>query len=161
MPSLRSVLLGFAAMSSASLAKEKLQVVWSSGHFSTIAGPNGGNEFGHDSGFAVTNDKGQSYFDSAYPADHAPCYNTGDGREFKVMSSCWKAPRSFKCKSNFGGNPESCEVFDSVGNSLAKGKGNTDTKFIGIALTQSSSCGVNFELEADEHCDDKAEWRIV
>lgn len=163
MPSLRNTVLGLAAiplLSTGAVAKQSLQVVWSSGHFSTISGPSG-NEVGHDSGFAITDDKGHNLYSSGFPSDHAPCYNTGNGRTFTMSSSCFKAPRKFKCKADFGGNPKTCEVQDSKSNVLASGKGNVKDKFIGIAISQSGSCGVKFDLEDDEHCDDKATFKVV
>lgn len=153
MPSLRNTLISLAAVSfSTNAYAAHLKVAWSNGGFSTISGPGAGNENGHYSGFAVINDAGEAVYDSDYPDDHAPCYSTGDGREFNLEGGCWKNPRKFKCKSNLAGNPQSCEVLDKDGNSLAKGEGKTDTTFIGIAIGQDSTCVVEFDTDEDEDC---------
>ena len=163
MPSLRNALLGLIAvplLSTGAMAKQKLQVVWSSGHFSTISGPAGGNTNGHDSGFAITDDKGHSLYSSGYPSDHAPCYNVDNGRTFTMSSSCFKNPRKFHCKSDFGGNPKICEVQDKDSKVVASGSGNVKDKFIGIAISQSGSCGLTFELDDGETCDEKSTFKV-
>lgn len=135
-----------------------MQVIWSSGHFSTISGPTG-NEHGHSNGFAVTDGDGVELYSESYPGDYSPCM-TGDGRSFTLTSTCWSRERKFKCVCNLGGNPESCEVRDSGDNVLSSAEGNTETNFIGIAIAQEGACGTSFLLEADEHCDDQAEWTV-
>ncbi|KAJ6095336.1 hypothetical protein N7486_006082 [Penicillium sp. IBT 16267x] len=146
MPSLRNTLLCLMA-SSATVYAEHLKVVWSSGDFSTISGASGGNENGQYSGFAIINDAGEAIYDQAFPDNHSPCYNTGDGREFTIEGDCWSTPRKFKCKSDFGGHPDTCEVKD--GNSLGTGKGETDTTFIGIGIGEDASCVVEFDSDSD------------
>ncbi|KAJ5437266.1 hypothetical protein N7445_005810 [Penicillium cf. griseofulvum] len=116
--------------------------------FSTISGPTG-NGHGHDSGFSILNEAGDAIYEQAYPDDHSPCYNTGDGREFTIEGDCWATSRKFKCKSNFAGIPESCEVKDGNGNSLGSGEGATDIKSIGIAIITSGSCAVEFDSDSD------------
>ncbi|KAJ5128918.1 hypothetical protein N7448_002627 [Penicillium atrosanguineum] len=148
MPSLRTTLVLLMA-SSATVYAEHLKVVWSSGDFSTISGPAGGNTNGHYSGFAIINDAGEAIYDQGFPDDHAPCYNTGDGREFTIEGDCWSTPRKFKCKADFGGHPDTCEVKDGDGNSLGTGEGQEDTTFIGIAIGQDASCVVEFESDSD------------
>ncbi|KAF5026441.1 hypothetical protein F66182_1474 [Fusarium sp. NRRL 66182] len=49
--------------------------------------------------------------------------------------------------SDFGGNPESCEVRDDAGNALGSGQGQTDTTFIGVAIGQDATCVVEFEID--------------
>ncbi|KAJ6079699.1 hypothetical protein N7467_009452 [Penicillium canescens] len=146
--SLRTALLCLMA-ASGSVYAEHLKVVWSSGSFSTISGPAGGNTNGHYSGFAIINDAGEAIYDQGFPDDHAPCYNTDDGREFTIEGDCWSTPRKFKCMADFGGHPETCEVKDGNGNSLGTGNGQTDTTFIGISIGQDSSCVVEFDSDSD------------
>ncbi|KAF4986286.1 hypothetical protein FDECE_16029 [Fusarium decemcellulare] len=150
----------FTSVSAQNQQSQSLQVVWSSGAFETISGPGGGNEIGHDSGFAITDADGVELYSAAYPGDHAPCYNTGDGRTFTLTSTCWSRERKFKCKAKFDGNPDTCSVLDSSDNTLAEGTGDSHITFIGIAISSEGSCGVSFLLEPDEHCDDKAEWTV-
>lgn len=148
------------AAASVATANQFLQVVWSTGHFSTIAPPSGGNMYGHDSGFAITDAQGNELWSAAFPGDHDPCYNTGGGRTFTLDSTCWRRPRQFRCEATAGGNPKNCEVYDIAGNSIVSAEGNTETHFIGIALAQDGSCGFTFILEAGELCDDKATWTV-
>ncbi|OQD68856.1 hypothetical protein PENDEC_c030G02230 [Penicillium decumbens] len=148
MTPLRTALL-FLAASSATVFAEHLRVVWSAGDFSTISGPAGGNTNGHYSGFAIINDKNEAIYNQGTPDDHAPCYNTGDGREFTIEGSCWKSPRIFKCKADFAGHPDTCEVKDADGNSLGSANGVTDTQDIGIPIGQDSSCVVEFDSDSD------------
>lgn len=148
MVSLRTTLLCLMA-TSATVYGEHLKVVWSSGDFSTISGPAGGNTNGHYKGFAIINDAGTAIYNQGTPDDHSPCYNTGDGREFTIEGSCWSSPRKFKCKSDFGGHPSTCEVKDGDGNSLGTGKGQEDTTFIGISIGQDASCAVEFDSDSD------------
>ncbi|KAF5636771.1 uncharacterized protein FTJAE_5967 [Fusarium tjaetaba] len=153
MPSLRNTLFGLlAATLSSTVAAEHLRVVWSQGDFSTISGPSGGSQSGHSSGFTILKDDGTAIYSKAYPADHSPCYNTGDGREFTFGGDCWTKERKFRCKSSFAGDPETCEVKDQDGNSLGTGEGKTDTTFIGIAIAQDSACVVEFNTDDDEDC---------
>jgi hypothetical protein len=147
MAPLRTAFLLLAA-SSATVFAEHLRAVWSAGDFSTVSGPQGGNTNGHSSGFAIFNDNNEHIYNMAYPDDHAPCY-TGDGREMTIEGNCWKTPRVFKCKSDFGGHPETCEVKDGDGNSLGTGEGQTNTEFIGIAISQDGGCVVEFESDSD------------
>ncbi|KAJ5469114.1 hypothetical protein N7475_006866 [Penicillium sp. IBT 31633x] len=148
MPSLRTALLCLMATSSTVLG-ERLKAVWSSGEFSTISGPAGGSNSVHSSGFVIFNEAGEAIYDQAYPDDHAPCYNTGDGREFTIEGDCWDTPRKFHCMADFAGHPESCEVKDSDGNSLGTGEGMEDTTFIGISIGTDASCVIEFD--ADSH----------
>ncbi|KAJ4055723.1 hypothetical protein NW756_003135 [Fusarium oxysporum] len=153
MPSPRNILFGLLAASlSSTIVAEHLRVVWSQGDFSTISGPSGGSQSGHSSGFTILKDDGTAIYSKAYPADHSPCYNTGDGREFTFGGDCWTKERKFRCKSSFAGDPESCEVKDQDGNSLGTGEGKTDTTFIGIAIAQDSACVVEFNTDDDEDC---------
>ncbi|CAI7628840.1 unnamed protein product [Penicillium bialowiezense] len=135
MAPLRNALLALMA-TSATVYAEHLKVVWSSGDFSSISGPSGGNTNGHYSGFAIINDAGDAIYDQGFPDDHSPCYNTGDGREFTIEGDCWSTPRKFKCKADFGGHPDTCD-------------GQTDTTFIGIAIGQDASCVVEFDSDSD------------
>ena len=148
MAPLRNTLL-FLMASSATVYAEHLKAVWSSGSFSTVSGPSG-NENGGYSGFAILNDAGEAVYDQPYPDDHAPCYNTGGGREFTIEGDCWSTARKFKCLSDFGGSPQNCEVKDADGNSLGTGDGKTDTTFIGIAIGQDASCVVEFDSDGSD-----------
>lgn len=159
MMTLRSVFLGLAAASAAT-AIQSLQVVWSSGHFTTIAPPGGAGMVGHNSGFVITDDQGVELWSAEYPGDHAPCYSTDGGRTFTLSSTCWSKPRQFHCLADGGGNPDNCEILDSGGNSIGYAEGHTETHFIGIALGQDSSCGVPLLLDSDETCDEQAEWTV-
>jgi hypothetical protein len=154
MPSPRNILFSLLAASLSSTAvAEHLRAVWSQGDFSTISGPGTSNEHGHTSGFTILKDDGTAIYSQAYPDNHAPCYSTGDGREFTLGNDpCWGSVRKFKCKAKFSGDPESCEVKDKDGNSLGTGEGKTDTTFIGIAIAQDSACVVEFNTEDGEDC---------
>lgn len=145
--SLRTTLLCLMAASGTVYA-EHLKAVWSSGSFSSASGPSGGSQNGHYSGFALINDNGEAIYTQDYPDDHAPCYNTGGGREFTIEGDCWGTPRKFKCLSDFGGAPQDCEVKDGDGNSLGTGEGQTDTTFIGIAIGQDSTCVIEFDSDS-------------
>ncbi|KAF4333298.1 hypothetical protein FBEOM_12884 [Fusarium beomiforme] len=147
MLSLRSI-MSLAALTSPTFA-EHLRVVWSKGDFATISGPNGGNQNGHFSNFAIIDRNGDAIFTEAYPGGYAVC-QIDDGHEFAIEGMCWSAPRKFHCVSNFAGNPESCEVKDSNGNSLGKAGGNTNWDFIGIAIASSSGCVV--EIDTEDAC---------
>ncbi|KAF5013360.1 hypothetical protein FDECE_607 [Fusarium decemcellulare] len=127
---------------------EHLRVVWPQGDFEAISGPSG-NEIGHYSGFTIVNDDGNSIYTQDYLDDHSPCY-TGDGREFTIEGGCWKQARKFKCICNIAGDPETCEIKDKDSNSFGTGYGQTYTTFIGIAISQESSCAVEFNTEDDE-----------
>ncbi|KAL4938331.1 hypothetical protein BDV06DRAFT_226099 [Aspergillus oleicola] len=98
------------AATTATVSAERLKVVWSSGGFSTISGPAGGNTNKHYSGFAILNEDGDTVYDQPYPDNHAPCYNTGDGRTLTIEGDYWDTPRKFQCLADFAGDPESCEV---------------------------------------------------
>ncbi|KAF4457677.1 hypothetical protein F53441_437 [Fusarium austroafricanum] len=154
MPSPRNVLFSILAASlSSTVAAEHLRAVWSQGDFSTISGPSGGSQSGHSSGFTILKDDGTAIYSQAYPDDHSPCYNTGDGREFTLgKDPCWKSERRFRCKSKFSGDPQSCEVKDKDGKSLGSGEGKTDTTFIGIAIAQDAACVVEFNTDDGEDC---------
>lgn len=148
MPSLRSTLLGLVA-TSATVYAEHLKVVFSSGSFSSISGPAGGNTNGHYNGFAIINDAGEAIYNDGTPYDHVPCYNTDGGRTFTIEGDCWDTPRTFHCLADFGGSPESCEVKDGDGNSLGTGEGQSDTTFIGIAIGVDASCVIEFDSDGD------------
>ncbi|KAF5536674.1 hypothetical protein FNAPI_11666 [Fusarium napiforme] len=96
---------------------EHLRIVWSKGDFSTISGPNGGNQNSHWSNFALIDKNGDAIFTEAYPGGYVAC-QIDVGREFAIEGICWSAPRKFLCISNIAGNPQSCEVKDNDGNSL-------------------------------------------
>lgn len=132
---------------SAPIYAEHLKVIFSSGDFSTISGPAGGNTNGHYSGFAIVNDNGDAIYDNGFPDDHSPCYNTDGGRTFTIEGDCWSSPRTFHCEADFGGHPDNCEVKDGDGNSLGTGKGQTDTTFIGISIGQDASCVIEFDSD--------------
>ncbi|BCS20294.1 uncharacterized protein APUU_20726S [Aspergillus puulaauensis] len=149
MAAIRNTVLFLLAATTATVSAEHLKVVFSAGDFSTISGPAGGNTNGHYAGFAIINDNGDAIYNDGTPDDHSPCYNTGDGREFTIEGDCWSSPRTFKCKADFAGHPDTCEVKDADGNSLGTGKGETDTTFIGISIGQDSSCVVEFESDSD------------
>ncbi|KAL4962419.1 uncharacterized protein BDV14DRAFT_210579 [Aspergillus stella-maris] len=146
---LRTTLLTLLAATTPLVLAEHLKVVFSSGSFSTISGPAGGNTNGHYSGFAIVNDNGDAIYDNGFPDDHSPCYNTGDGRTFTIEGDCWSTPRTFHCLADFGGNPESCEVRDGDGNVLGSGDGQSDTTFIGISIGTDASCVVEFDSDSD------------
>ncbi|KAF5579441.1 hypothetical protein FPCIR_11099 [Fusarium pseudocircinatum] len=145
---LRTTLLSLAALTSPALA-EHLRIVWSKGDFSTISGPNGGNQNGHWSNFAIIDKNGDAIFTDAYPGGYAAC-QIDDGREFAIEGLCWSAPRKFLCVSNIAGNPQSCEVKDNNGNSLGKAEGNTNWDFIGIAIGSTGGCVV--EIDTEDSC---------
>lgn len=147
MAPLRNTLIYLMAATSATVYAEHLRVVWSSGTFSSISGPKGGNQNGGYSGFAIINDAGDAIYTQDYPDDHAPCY-TG-GREFTIEGDCWSTPRKFQCTSDFGGQPQSCEVKDGDGNSLGSADGQKDTTFIGIAIGTDASCVIEFNSDSD------------
>ncbi|GKT52176.1 uncharacterized protein ColSpa_12357 [Colletotrichum spaethianum] len=144
--SLCTLFLGLLSISATAYA-EHLRVVWSSGSFSTISGPAGGSQSGGYSGFAIINDADEAIYDQAYPDDHSPCYNTGDGRTFTIEGDCWDTPRVFHCKSDFGGSPKNCDVSTSDGNQLGSGTQQKDTNFIGIAIGIDASCVVEFDSD--------------
>jgi hypothetical protein len=146
MAPLRNTLFCLMAAASA-VSAEHLRVVWSSGSFSTISGPSGGNQNGGYSGFAIINDAGDAVYDQAYPDDHAPCY--GRGREFTIEGDCWDTPRKFQCTSSFDGAPESCAVKDGDGNTLGSADAQKDTTFIGIAIGTDASCVIEFDSDGD------------
>ncbi|KAL4919455.1 hypothetical protein BDW62DRAFT_199770 [Aspergillus aurantiobrunneus] len=147
MASLVSIFL-FLLAATAPAHAEHLKVVWSQGTFAAMTGPHGeGGGSGSHKGFAIINDAGEAIYDQAYPDDHSPCYNTGDGRTFTIEGDCWATARQFHCKSDFAGFPESCEVRDADGNSLGSGEGQTNTDFIGIAIGQDGSCVVEFDSD--------------
>ncbi|KAJ5458018.1 hypothetical protein N7475_009406 [Penicillium sp. IBT 31633x] len=104
---------------------------------------------GHGKGFGIFNEAGELIYDQNHPDDHSPCFNTGDGREFTIEGDCWATPRKFKCKSSFAGTPETCEVKDGDGNSLGTGEGGTDVNSIGIAVTTTGSCAIEFDSDSD------------
>ncbi|KAL2815045.1 ankyrin repeat-containing domain protein [Aspergillus cavernicola] len=106
------------------VSAETLRAIWSSGSFSTISGPGGGNGHGYDSGFAILNENGDAVYDK------------GELRLEKRL--CWDTPRKFHC-----------EVWDGDGNSLGKSEGKTETNFIGIAIGQDSTCVVEFEADGE------------
>ncbi|KAL4928047.1 uncharacterized protein BDV17DRAFT_298778 [Aspergillus undulatus] len=140
--------LVFLLAASAPATAEHLKVVWSQGSFSTITGTNGeGGGAGSFKGFGIFNEAGTVIYDQAYPDDHSPCYNTGDGRTFTIEGDCWASPRQFYCMSDFAGFPETCKVLDASGNVLAEGSGQTNTEFIGIAIGQDGSCVLEFDSE--------------
>lgn len=147
MPStLRNILIGLSALTATTYA-EHLRVVWSSGSFGAIGGPSGGGTNGGYTGFAILNDAGEAVYDQAYPDDHSPCYNTGDGRTFTIEGDCWDHARVFHCKSDFGGAPETCEVKGHDGTVLGSGTQQKDTNFIGIAIGIDATCVVEFESD--------------
>ncbi|KAL4862793.1 hypothetical protein BDV12DRAFT_178353 [Aspergillus spectabilis] len=127
---------------------EHLKVVISQGTFSTITGPNGeGGGSGQYKGFAIFNEAGEAIYDQAYPDDHSPCYNTGDGRTFTIEGDCWATARQFHCESDFAGFPQNCDVRDADGNVLVSAQGQTNTDFIGIAIGQDGSCVMEFDSD--------------
>ncbi|KAL5339933.1 hypothetical protein BJX70DRAFT_397175 [Aspergillus crustosus] len=133
---------------SAPIHAERLKVVWSQGSFSTITGPNGEcGGSGVYNGFGIFNSDRVIIYDQAYPDDHSPCYNTGDGRTFTIEGDCWGSARQFHCLADFGGFPQDCSVLDASGNVLASGSGRTDTDFIGIAIGQDGTCVLEFDSE--------------
>lgn len=134
---------------------QAINVVWSQSDFSTIAGPNGGNEYGHSSGFALLDEDGKTIWTSDYPDDHSPCYNTDGGRTFTLSADCMGSYQ-FHCEADFGGDPKHCAVLDTSGREINSADGDTDTNFIGIALSTDSQCGTNFILEPNKHCDPDA-----
>ncbi len=52
-------------MAASTVYAEHLRVVFSAGSFSSISGPNGGNQNGGYSGFAILNDAGDAVYDQA------------------------------------------------------------------------------------------------
>jgi len=148
MPSLRSILLPLLAASAITSA-ERLRVVFSSGSFSTISGPGGDSESNFHEGFAILNEKDEAIYNDGTPDQHSPCKNVDDGREFTIEGDCWDSPRTFKCKSEFDGSPDKCEVKDGDGKSLGTGEGKSHTTFIGIAIALDASCVVEFDSDGD------------
>ncbi|GJC86394.1 hypothetical protein ColLi_09232 [Colletotrichum liriopes] len=144
--SLCNILIGLSVITATTYA-EHLRVVWSSGSFGAIGGPSGGGTNGGYTGFAILNDAGEAVYDQAYPDDHSPCYNTGDGRTFTIEGDCWDNARVFHCKSDFGGAPETCEVKGHDGTVLGSGTQQKDTDFIGIAIGIDATCVVEFESD--------------
>lgn len=146
MPSVQSILLTLVASTATLVQSEHLRVVWSSGAYSAITGPKGnGGGSGHTAGFAIFNDDGDAIYEQANPYGYSPCFSTGDGREFGIDGDCWDTQFNFHCKANFDGSPGDCAVKDTNGNVLGSGEGQTDTKFIGIAIGQDSTCVVEFD----------------
>ncbi|KAJ5397441.1 hypothetical protein N7509_005554 [Penicillium cosmopolitanum] len=129
MAPLRNTLI--CLMAASSVYAEHLRVVWSSGSFSSISGPSGGNQNGGYSGFAILNDAGDAVYDQPYPDDHSPCY-LGSGREFTIE-----------------GQPQSCAVKDGDGNVLGSADAQKDTTFIGIAIGIDASCVIEFDSDSD------------
>lgn len=146
MPSLRNTFFSLLA-ASATTSAEHLRVVFSSGSFSSISGPAGGNTNGHYNGFAILNDNGDAIYGDSTPYDHVPCFNTDRGRTFTIEGDCWDTPRTFHCLTDFGGSPESCDVSDGSGNLLGSASGESDTTFIGIAIGIDASCVVGFDSD--------------
>jgi hypothetical protein len=101
MAPLRNALLCLMA-TSVTVYAEHLKVVWSSGDFSKISGPAGGNTNGNYSGFAIIKDAGDAIYDRGFPDDHSPCYNTGDSRELTIEGDCWSTPASSSARTSLG-----------------------------------------------------------
>ena len=142
-------LLGITAFS-ASASAEHLRAVFSSGTFSSISGPSGGSLSAQYSGFAILNDAGEAIYTQAYPDDRRSCFSTNGGREFTIEGNCWAQARKFQCKSDLGGNVENCQVKGHNDYVFGSSEGTTDTEFIGIAISQDSTCVVEFESEPAE-----------
>jgi hypothetical protein len=140
-------LMGFTAFSTLAYA-EHLRAVFSSGAFSTISGPSGGSLSKQMRGFAILNVAGDAIYTQKLPDGHSPCY-TG-GREFTIEGKCWARARKFHCVCNLAGNVQNCAVKGHEGTLLGSSEGKTDTTFIGIAITQESTCVVAFESEPAE-----------
>ena len=135
---------------SASASAEHLRAVFSSGTFSSISGPSGGSLSAQYSGFAILNDAGEAIYTQAYPDDRRPCFSTNGGREFTIEGNCWAQAHKFQCKSDLGGNVENCQVKGHNDYVFGSSEGTTDTEFIGIAISQDSTCVVEFESEPAE-----------
>ncbi|KAL4745674.1 hypothetical protein BDW72DRAFT_211118 [Aspergillus terricola var. indicus] len=146
MPSLRNLALALGLLATTATA-ERLRAVFSSGSFSTI-----GDEGDSYKGFAIVRENGEAIYDNGYPDNHSPCYNTGDGRTFKIEGDCWASPRQFHCESDFAGHPEHCAVLDGDGNELGSGEGQEDTTFIGISIGTEATCVVEFDSDDAGHC---------
>ncbi|KAM0692081.1 hypothetical protein Q7P36_008282 [Cladosporium allicinum] len=146
MPSLRSIALALAASFTLAQA-EHLRVVWSAGTWGAIGGPSGDGQNGHYDGFAIIRDDNEPVYTEAYPSGYAACFSTGDGRTFEICGDCWDSCFRFKCISDLGGHPESCEVQDGSGKTIGTGTEMKDTDFIGIAIGIDSTCVVEFESD--------------
>lgn len=132
-------------------AEQTINVIFSSGEFSTLSGPSGlGNEASHSAGFALIDQDGKTIYEAPYPDDYRPCFS--DGRTFSVDMPCFAEPRTFYCKSDFGGKPEHCSVAGAAGNLIMEADGDSETTFIGIAIAIDGKCAVQFSFLPGEVC---------
>lgn len=146
---LKAVLLGMFASTAASI--QVINAVWAVGGFSTISGPSG-NENGHSGGFSLIDQDGNTIYENSAPNDYSACQ--GNTYTFTLSGGCFGSGQQyeFACSADFDGTPEHCAVLDSSSNELASADGNTDTNFIGIAISVDGYCGVSFALGENVSC---------
>lgn len=146
----------FALM--AQIANANLHFAFSAGNFNTISTEGGSGTAGHLSSFALGKDDGTVLWESAYINDHSPCFNTNPASRIEVLSDCWNGPITLNCKSDGGGVPDKCSA-DYVGNHF-DGTSDSDTTFIGIAISMEGSCQGEAVVDVSECTKENANIRF-
>lgn len=141
----------FASTAHCAPGYQTINVIWSTGDFSTLSGPGGTNQIGHSTGFVLTDLDGNTIYSNEYPNDYRPC--ALEGHTFTLTDGCFgDVEYKFRCASK-NGTPQSCEVLDSGDHVIASGEGDRDTDFFGIGIAQTGYCGTSFTMHKDLHCE--------
>lgn len=148
-----TLIIGSTLFASFGYSGQVLNAVWSFDTFSTISGPSG-NEHGYSGGFVLLKEDGGQVFHDANPGGGTPCANVGDGTIFSLTGGCLAdgGEFRFKCRSGFDGQPEDCSVLDKNAHEINSGIGESNTNFIGIAISTEGWCGTSFELKEGVDC---------
>ncbi|KAF4416071.1 hypothetical protein F53441_14567 [Fusarium austroafricanum] len=131
-------------------------LIYSRSDFATIAGPKGGNQFGHSSGITITDADGKELWNDKSPGGATSCANPN--MELKVKSSCWDGEYIFNCGCDVFARMQGCNVQTSGGRSF-KGEVDSSTQFIGIAISQTNICGASFPVR--DECKEGATFEVV
>ncbi|CAG7558738.1 unnamed protein product [Fusarium equiseti] len=137
-----------AAMAMSAHAENRVNVFYSTGSFSTIAGPKGGNVHGHSSGFTVADMEGKPLWNDKEPGGVAACINPN--MELRIWSSCWDGEYIFNCGVDLYANIQSCGVKTRGGRSFY-GEVDASIDFIGIAISLSNTCSLS--IPTRDNCD--------
>lgn len=132
--------VALASLSTLALAANNLNFIYSHGDFSTISGPAGGNTYGHQGGFTLTDADGKELWSTRDIKGYDTCIHVTGGKDFGLKSTCWEGTYNFHCWSGFSGNPNTCWARDAD-NIQWDGEADDSTTFIGIAIAQNGWCG--------------------
>ncbi|KAI9159157.1 Glucan 1,3-beta-glucosidase [Paramyrothecium foliicola] len=123
-----------------------LNFVYARKDWASSPGIGGGADFGHTSGFTITDTEGNELWHEEYPGGASPCANPL--MELRFTSSCWDGQWVFKCSSDNFARYQSCSA--GVDGGVVEWPGAVDKSihYAGISITVSGTCGGSFSTNS-------------